>query len=127
MNLSMPKRFIIITAILYILMFAIAICSGFFQFEPKNIDLYFRSGWILNNALIMFFAYIVPVQCLAVLLTFSVFIPNRAVSSEAQGTTNAELNRNVTIVVCILIVLTAIFFTGKRGNKIPRTRQNYSL
>lgn len=112
MNLSIPKRFLIITAVLYVGSFMFFLILSYIQFAPKDIDLYFKTGWIINNSMLQFFNYLIPVQCTAVLLTFSVFYPKVKSESGIDILTSKNFNQLVTVIIIILLSLTALFFSG---------------
>lgn len=112
MNLSIPKRFLIITAAAYICSFVFFLILNNIQFAPKDIDLYFKSGWILNRTMLQFFENLIPVQSAAVIFTFSVFYPKTRTESGMELLTSKAFNGFVTIVIIILLSLTALFFTG---------------
>ena len=112
MNLSIPRRFLIITASFYIISFLFFLVLNSFQFAPKDVDLYFKTSWVLNNSLLNFFEYLIPVQSAAIIYTFSVFYPKTKTDSGLELLTVKSLNRFVTIVIIILLCLTAVFFVG---------------
>lgn len=105
----MPKRYLLISLILYIATFFFFFILNNFQFPQKIIDLYFKNGWIINKSLLQFFENLIPVQCLAVLFTFSVFYID---SDSAAGFTSRAFNQIVTSVIVITLSLAALFFIG---------------
>ena len=109
MQLSITRRFIIITFTAYILSFCFFLVLNNFHFAPKEIDLYFKNSWIINNTLLLFFENLVPVQCISIVFTFSVFYPDR---KAAGGLTSKGFSQIVTVVIIILLCLTALFFIG---------------
>ncbi len=113
MNLSIPKRFLIISAVLYVCSFLFFFIINYVQFAPKNIDLYFKGSWILNSAMIRFFDNMVTIQCCAIIFTFSVFYPRIKTESGIEVLTAKNFNSLVTVVIIILLLLTAVFFTEK--------------
>ncbi|MDC7126883.1 MAG: LptF/LptG family permease, partial [Spirochaetales bacterium] len=74
------------------------------------IDSYFKSGWVFNNTLILFFDYLIPAQCIAIIFTFSIFLPDRAAT--ALDLRTSDLNKTVTVIILILLLLCALFFAG---------------
>ena len=112
MNLSFPKRFLIITGVLYAGAFLFFLVFNIIEFAPKEIDLYFKNGWIINKSLLNFFDNLIPVQCTAIIYTFSVFYPRVQSESGMQLLTSKNFNHIITIIIIILLSLTALFFTG---------------
>lgn len=112
MNLSIPKRFLIITTAAYILAFLFFLVVNNIQFSEKTVDLYFKTGWIINRTMLQFFEYLIPVQGIAILFTFSVFYPKLKSESGFELLTVKAFNSFVTVVIIILLSLTALFFTG---------------
>ena len=110
MKMSLPKRFLIISISCYAAAFFLLIAVSFFQFAPKEIDTSFRSVWVFNNSMLLFFNNLISIQGLAVLLTFSVFYPTGEYGIKAL--TLKAFNQTVTIIIVILLCFTALFFTG---------------
>ncbi|MBI9107254.1 MAG: hypothetical protein JEZ04_10975 [Spirochaetales bacterium] len=107
---SIPKRYLIITFALYICTFIFFLIFNIIQFSPKTVDLYFKTAWVLNNSLLQFFENLIPVQSLAVILTFSVFYPEK--KSGFGEISSALFTRLVTSVIAITLCLAALFFVG---------------
>ena len=112
MTLSIPKRFLIITAAVWLLALLFFTVFNIIEFAPKEIDPYFRTGWIFNRSLLLFLNYLIPVQCTAVIYTFSVFYPKTRTDSGLEILTSKNFSSLVTIVIVILLSLTAVFFAG---------------
>jgi len=100
----------IITLILYICTFFFFLILNYIQFSPKTIDLYFRNSWVINNSLLQFFENLIPVQCLAVIFTFSVFFPDKNLG--IGGLSSKIFSQLVTAVITITLCLAALFFVG---------------
>ena len=107
---SIPKRYMIISLILYVSTFLFFFIFNNIQFPQKTIDLYFKSGWIINRSALQFFENLIPVQCLAVLFTFSVFYPDSGIG--LGGLSSKAFNQLVTLVIVITLFLAALFFIG---------------
>ena len=112
MNLSIPKRFLIITAAAYICSFLFFLILNYIQFAPKNIDVYFKGAWLIRKTLLDFFDSMIAVQCTAVIFTFSFFYPRVRSESGIELLTSKNFNQLVTIVIIILLTLTAVFFSA---------------
>ena len=123
MNLTIPKRFLIITISFYVLSFLFFLVLNIYQFAPKSIDLYFKTSWIINRSFLQLFENLIPVQATAIIYTFSVFYPRVKTDSGLDLLTAQSLNRFITIVIIILLTLTALFFTGNEIFK-PRIHDN---
>ncbi len=122
MNLSIPKRFIIITLISYAAAFILFLLINFINFAPKEIDLYFKTGWVIHNSLLMFFNNLISIQGAAIIFTFSVFYPKIKSESGMEIITSKNLSDMATFVIIILLVLTALFFGGSEILK-PRIHE----
>lgn len=112
MSLKLPKRFTIISLILFALCFATLIIISFLKFESKVIDVYFRTQWILNSAIYLFFKFFIPVQALAVVLSFSLFLPSELFTKTSDNYDRKEINANITVVLSVLIFIATFFFVG---------------
>ena len=112
MNLSIPKRFLIITAVIYIISFLTFLVYNFIQFEPKNIDLYFKNAWVFRESLLNFINSLITAQSTAVVFTFSVFFPKIKSESGVELLTSKNFNQLVTLVIVILLITTALFFSA---------------
>ncbi|MDC7226189.1 MAG: LptF/LptG family permease [Spirochaetales bacterium] len=123
MNLKIPARFLIITAASYIIAFLFFLILNNFKFAPRDIDIYFRSGWIIYNTMLQFFNYLIPVQAVAIIFTFSVFYPEARSASGFDMLTTRVFSKFVTIIIIILLSLTALFFVGNEIFK-PRLHRN---
>ena len=73
---------------------------------------YYENSWIINRSLLQLFKNLVKIQCSAVVFTFSVFYPKIKSDSGLQLLTSKNFNQLVTVIVIILIALTALFFVG---------------
>ena len=117
MQESIPKRYLLISLILYVCSFLFFFVYNITAFPLKIVDSYFKSSWILSRSLLQFFENQIPVQALAVIFTFSVFYP------ESQGGAAVlpmkKLNQLITLVIVITLCLAAVFFVG---NEVFRPR-----
>lgn len=96
------RRFVATTFVVYIVAVGVFLLYSQQQYEPQQVLSVFYGQWVLSNALYLFIDHLIPVQLVAVVLTFSLLLGS---SRGRAAVPFFELVRPVLVVVILLSFL----------------------
>lgn len=104
---SVAKKLIVTVSVLYLFAMGCFVLFSVITFPVGEVLSSFMTSWVGNHALILFLEILVPVQCTAMILAYSLFI-------EPDDVSDAPANHLGKLVLALLI-LTVLYSVAEEG------------
>jgi tetratricopeptide (TPR) repeat protein len=104
---SVAKKLITTVSVLYLLAVGLFVLFSVITYPVGEVLSSFMTSWVGTHALILFFEYLVPIQCTAMILAYSLFIE----PGDVSGAPANHLGK----LVLALLVLTVIYSVAEEG------------